>query len=126
MYDTIVDITTRLSLKLEHNKNKLFHFTRSPRAGNLPLDLGFAPFTGATPLQPKKYWRYLGIFFNCRLMFKEHVRFYSTKALTTVKAMRMFGNSSRGLEPKHKRLLYRSCVLPIATYGARIWFYDGH
>ncbi|KAF4617968.1 hypothetical protein D9613_013028 [Agrocybe pediades] len=33
--------------------------------------------------------------------------------------------STRGLSPKEKRLLYRSCVLPIATYGYRLWFYEG-
>jgi hypothetical protein len=58
-------------------------------------------------------------------MFKEHVRFYTTKALTTVKAMRMLGNSTRGLSPHYKRILYRMCVLPIATYGHRLWFFEG-
>ena len=50
---------------------------------------------------------------------------YSTKALSTVKAMGMLGNSSRGLLPLQKRLLYRSCVVPIATYGFRLWFFAG-
>src|SRR3978361_1000257 len=49
MYDTIVDITTRLGLKLEHDKNELFHFTRSPRDGNLLLDLGSPPLQGYAP-----------------------------------------------------------------------------
>jgi len=40
-------------------------------------------------------------------------------------AMRMLGNSSRGLTPQNKRILYRACVLPIATYGHRLWFYEG-
>ncbi|KAF5318585.1 hypothetical protein D9619_010813 [Psilocybe cf. subviscida] len=39
--------------------------------------------------------------------------------------MRMLGNSSRGLSPSHKRLLYRSCVIPIATYGFRLWYFAG-
>ena len=50
---------------------------------------------------------------------------YSTKALTTVKAMVSLGNSVRGLSPKNKRLLYRACVLPVATYGAKLWYYEG-
>ncbi|KAF4614683.1 hypothetical protein D9613_002817 [Agrocybe pediades] len=37
----------------------------------------------------------------------------------------MLGSSTRGLSPKEKRLLYRSCVLPITTYGYRLWFYEG-
>ncbi|CAA7267351.1 unnamed protein product [Cyclocybe aegerita] len=39
--------------------------------------------------------------------------------------MRMFGNSTRGLSPKQQHLLYRSCVVPIATYGYRLWYFDG-
>ncbi|KDR65264.1 hypothetical protein GALMADRAFT_21607, partial [Galerina marginata CBS 339.88] len=55
----------------------------------------------------------------------EHVRFYSTKAFSSVQAMRMLGSSTKGLEPHSKRLLYRSCVVPIATYGYRLWYFDG-
>jgi hypothetical protein len=58
-------------------------------------------------------------------MFQEHVRFYTTKALTTVMTMRMLGNSMRGLSPRNKRTLYRACVLPIATYGHRLWYFEG-
>jgi len=39
--------------------------------------------------------------------------------------MGMLGNSMRGLPPLEKRLLYRACVLPIATYGFRLWFFEG-
>lgn len=83
-----------------------------------------APYTGDTPLKPKKFWRYLGFFFDRRLSFQEHVRYYSTKALSTVKAMRVLGNSNWGLSPLHKRLLYRACVLPIAMYGFRLWCFE--
>jgi hypothetical protein len=62
----------------------------------------------------------LGFYFDRKLSFKEHVRYYSTKALTMVQAMGMLGNSNRGLLPMQKRLLYRTCVLPVATYGYRL------
>ncbi|KAF5321476.1 hypothetical protein D9619_001127 [Psilocybe cf. subviscida] len=39
--------------------------------------------------------------------------------------MHMLGNSSRGLSPSHKRLLYRSCIIPIATYGFQLWYFAG-
>ncbi|CAA7268146.1 unnamed protein product [Cyclocybe aegerita] len=71
------------------------------------------------------YWRYLGFYFDRGLTFHEHVRYYATKAFTTVQAMRMLGNSTRGLLPKQRHLLYRSCVVPIATYGYRLWYFDG-
>ncbi|KDR64812.1 hypothetical protein GALMADRAFT_149278 [Galerina marginata CBS 339.88] len=63
-------------------------------------------------------------FFDRKLTFHEHVRFYSTKAFSSVQAMRMLGSSTKGLEPHSKRLLYRSCVVPIATYGYHLWYFD--
>ena len=39
--------------------------------------------------------------------------------------MGMLGNSTRGLLPLQKHLLYRSCVVPIATYSFRLWFFAG-
>jgi len=37
--------------------------------------------------------------------------------------MKLLGNSSRGISPIQKRLLYRCCILPIAIYGFQLWFY---
>ncbi|KAJ3516826.1 hypothetical protein NMY22_g14111 [Coprinellus aureogranulatus] len=88
-----------------------------------PIDLGFAPHTGETPLRLKKFWHYLGFYVDQKLMFAEHIQYYSTKAPTTVMAMRVLGNSTSGLSPKNKRILYRACVVPIATYGHRLWSY---
>jgi hypothetical protein len=124
-YKVIFELFTQFALVLEHDKSEIFHFDRSFSDYNPPIDLGYAPYTGATPLKPKPFWRYLGFFFDRKLTFHEHVRFYSTKAFSSVKAMKMLGSSTRGLEPKEKRLLYRSCVIPIATYGYRLWFFDG-
>jgi len=39
--------------------------------------------------------------------------------------MGMLGNSSRGLLSLQKCLFYCSCVVPIATYGFRLWFFAG-
>lgn len=71
---------TALGLVLEHDKSEAFHFSRAQRFSNPAIDLGFAPYTGESPLKPKVTWRYLGFFFDRKLLFKEHVRFYSTKA----------------------------------------------
>ena len=38
--------------------------------------------------------------------------------------MKMLGNSTRGLLPYQKRLLYRTCILPITLYRFPLWFYN--
>src|SRR4029077_12887106 len=124
-YAVVHELTAALGLVLEHSKSEVFHFSRRNGDANPPIDLGFAPFTGDNPLRPKPLWRYLGFFFDRHLSFQEHAKRYANKALTTVRAMYSLGNSVRGLSPKNKRLLYRSCVVPVATYGTRLWNFEG-
>ena len=109
-------------LVMEHDKSEIFHFSRTHNDSNPELDLSAM---GAPTLKPKTYWRYLGFYFDWCLSFNKHVWYYFTKALLMVKVMGMLGNSSRGLLSLQKHLLYRSCVIPIATYGFRLWFFAG-
>ncbi|CAA7264637.1 unnamed protein product [Cyclocybe aegerita] len=101
-YKIIYLLFVAFALVLEHDKTELFHFSRQQDAYNPSLDLGYAPHTGATPLKPKTYWRYLGFYFDMGSRFM-----------------------SIGLSPKQWCLLYRLCVVPIATYGYRLWYFDG-
>ena len=41
-----------------------------------------------------------------------------------VKSMKLLGNSTCGLAPQQKHLLYRSCVLFIALYSHQLQFYN--
>jgi len=121
-YSIVSDLMASFGLVIEHDKSEIFHFSRVYTNSNPELDLSAI---GASILKPKTYWQYLGFYFDQQLSFKEYVWFYSTKALTTVKAMGMLGNSTRGLLPLQKQLLYQSCVVPIATYGFRLWYFSG-
>jgi hypothetical protein len=51
---------------------------------------------------PGTTWQYLGFFFDPAITFQEHVKRYTNKALTVVRAMLALGNSVHGLWPKHK------------------------
>ncbi|PPQ89621.1 hypothetical protein CVT25_012633, partial [Psilocybe cyanescens] len=97
-YGVIFELFKKFGLALEHDKSEVFHFDRSHSKDNPPVDLGYALYTGATPLKPKLYWWYLGFYFDRKLTFTEHVRYYSTKALSTIKAMKMFASVSGTLQ----------------------------
>ncbi|PPQ94125.1 hypothetical protein CVT25_007934, partial [Psilocybe cyanescens] len=103
-YGVIFELFKKFGLALENVKSEVFHFDQSHSKDNPPVNLGYAPYTGTTPLKPKPYWRYLGFYFDCKLTFTEHVRYYSTKALSTIKAMKMLASSTR------------------VTYGFRLWY----
>jgi len=75
-------------------------------------------------LVPKDTWKYLGFIFDRKLCFHKHIDYYANKAISMVKCMKILGNSTRGLNSQQKRLLYRSCALPIALYGFQLWYYS--
>ncbi|KAF7779125.1 hypothetical protein Agabi119p4_3470 [Agaricus bisporus var. burnettii] len=127
-YAQMTSIFKDFGLVMEHTKTELFNFADSARNKNSPnpsINLGVAPFTRESPCVPKDVWRYLGIMFDRNLTFRDHVKFYSTKSVSAVRCMKSLGNSNRGLTPKQKRLLYISCIQPIATFGLRCWYKPG-
>jgi len=121
-YNVLTELLEKFSLVVEHSKTEIFHFNRSHGAFNPPsLDLSLL---GGKVLLPSNTWKYLGFIFDKKLTFYQHVDFYANKAISTVKCMKLLGNSSRGINPLQKHLLYRSCILPITLYGFQLWFYS--
>ena len=120
-YNITSNLLSQFGLLAEYSKTEVFHFTRSQGAFNLSsLDLSSI---GDPILYPKNSWRYLGFIFNRKLIFHNYIDFYSNKAISTMKYMKILGNLTRGLNPQQKYLLYRSCTMPIALYGFQLWYY---
>lgn len=128
IFHTLVSNLNKIGLTLEPDKLELMHFTRAD-TGYFPETEPFGPHlavkTGASVarVKPKAVMRYLGFFLDPKLSFRTHVRTYVNKACGTVHALRMLGNSVRGLSPANKRRLYISNVLPVALYGAQLWWH---
>ena len=105
----------KFSLIVEHSKTEVFHFNRSHGSFN-PPPLDLSSIRGSV-LTPKNSWKYLGFIFNRKLSFHQHINFYSNKAMSIVKYMKILGNSSHSISLTQNHLLYRCCVLPIALYS---------
>ena len=44
--------------------------------------------------------------------------------MSTVKCIKILSNSNWGINLTQKRLLYRTCILPIVLYRFKLWFYN--
>ena len=121
-YNILFKLLIDFGLVIEHSKTEIFHFSRSQGLFN-PPPLDLSPLGGPI-LRPKDSWKYLGFIFNRKLAFHKYINHYANKAISTVKYMKLLGNSLRGINPLQKCLLYRCCVLPIALYGFQLWFYN--
>jgi len=121
-YNIILFLLSKYGLTIEQGKTDMFHFSRSQGIFNPPpLDLSFI---GGPSLLPKETWKYLGFIFNHKLTFRSHIDFYPNKVISTIKCMKLLGNSTRSINPLQKRRLYRCCALPIALYGLPVWNYN--
>jgi len=114
-YNVISSLLLEFGLIVEHRKTDIFHFSRLHGVFNPPpLDLSSI----RDPLLlPKETWKYLGFIFDHKLTFRNHINFYSNKAISTIKCIKLLGNSSRGINSLQKKRLYRCCTLLITLYG---------
>ena len=91
-YNILSNLLNSFGLIIEHSKTEVFHFNRSHGFFNPPpLDLSSI---GGPILQPKDTWKYLGFIFDQKLSFHKHIDYYANKAISTVKCMKLLGNSS--------------------------------
>ena len=120
-YNVITNLLDKFGLIVEHSKTEVFHFSRSHGPFN-PPPLDLLPL-GRPILSPKNFWKYLEFIFDRKLTFHQHIDFYSNRTLSSVKCMKLLGNSSHSISPLQKCLLYRYCILLIALYSFQLWFY---
>lgn len=120
-YNVISLLLGQFGLVIKHGKTEIIQFSRSYTLYSPLLDLNNLR---KPILYPKEIWQYLEFIFNRKLMFQQHIMFYSNKALLTIKCMKMLSNSLHGINPQQKQLLYRPCVLPIVLYRFSLWYYN--
>ena len=94
-YNVILSILLKYGFIIEHGKTNVFHFTRSHGTFN-PPPLNLTPISGPSHL-PKEIGKYLDFIFNHKLTFKNHINFYSNKVISTIKYMKLLGNSTRDI-----------------------------
>jgi len=91
-YNVLSKLLDNFSLIIEHSKTEIFHFNRSQGVFN-PLPLDLSPLGGLI-LRPKDSWKYLGFIFNQKLSFHKYIDHYANKAISTVKCLKLLGNST--------------------------------
>jgi len=121
-YNVALNLLTKFSLLVEHSKTKVSHFSRL-QGGFSPPPLDLSPL-GRPSLSPKDSWCYLGFIFDRKFLFHNYIDFYTNKAISTVKCMKILSNSTKELNPHQEFLLYKSYAMPIALYSFQLWYYN--
>jgi len=96
-YNILSKLLDKFGLIIKHSKTEVFHLNRSHGFFN-PPQLDLSPIGGSI-LYPKESWKYLGFIFDRKLTFHQYIDHYSNKAISSVKCMKLLGNSSREINP---------------------------
>jgi len=89
-YNIVFNLLSKFGLLIKHLKTEVFYFTRSHGIFNLsPLNLSSI---GSPILYLKDFWKYLSFIFDRKLLFYQHINFYSNKVISTIKCMKILGN----------------------------------
>ena len=73
-------------------------------------------------IKPKTLVRWLGIWFDPKLSFKQHVEKKINSATATFFGLQRLGSLQKGLSFKALRQLYVTCVTSIANFGVPLWY----
>lgn len=113
----IYDLGAKNAIQFDLDKTELLHFTTSKEAKTATLNL-----PNGEVIESKEVVRWLGVWFDPGLTFKQHVATRTSQARSAFQRMARLANTERGLSPCALRQLYLACVTSIADYGSIIWW----
>jgi hypothetical protein len=107
-YKAISKKLAKSGLAIDTKKCKLIHFTRRKCDANErpSINIPNTQEMNTTNILPSPHIKWLGITFDSKLNFHEHVRRTALKAETALGGLHMLGNTLKGLSAHHFRLLY--------------------
>ena len=106
---------TEAAIQFDLAKTELIHFGTKNSSKSLKLPNGVA-------IEPKEVVRWLGIWFDSKLTFKQHLNTRVSQAKSAFLRMARLANTEKGLTPYAMRQLYLACITSVADYGSIIWW----
>lgn len=108
-------------ITFDPKKSELIHFTRS-RKDPPPADSPHISAGGYIVQEADTPLKWLGVYFDRRLTFKQHVKIMAAKAGKVGNALRSLGKTTRGVPPIFIQQAVTACVLKKAYFAAETWW----
>src|SRR5690606_26228260 len=100
-------------------KSEMIHFHQKR---NFPATIHQLHLPNGTMVAPKACLRWLGVWLDSKLSFKEHVKIKVAAAQRSLALIRQLANTEKGLSVAGMRQLYQSCVVSVADYRSEVWW----
>jgi hypothetical protein len=113
---SIIDLGKKYQIKFDIEKTELIYFfSNTKEAFSLTLP-------DESIIQPSNLIRWLGINFDKRLTFKEHIGIRTSLAKQALYRVKRLTSITRGLSPFAVRQLYLACITSVSDYGSILWW----
>lgn len=101
----------------DRKKAQLIHFTNKRKIQSLPTLI-----FGDVILTPKQEIKWLGVWFDSKLLFNSHLHHVKKIGEFTLHQLRRISKCFSGLSPKETKRLISTVLLPRIFYGSLVWF----
>jgi ribonuclease HI len=102
-----------ITINKEKSSAMLFSLSTKTKVGNLTL--------GGTPLEYEDQQTYLGVTYDRRLTWKEHIQNAEAKARRKLNIMRKLAGTKWGANERILKTIYLGAVRPHLEYGSSSW-----
>lgn len=99
-----------------------YQLVHHPRRTTPEKDRALTVTIGGTAIVPKASAKYLGVFIDSQLKFKEHVEYASGKGVAASAALSRLSNPSSGMPQSYIRRLFIGLVAPRMEYALGVWY----
>src|SRR5204862_6284964 len=106
-------------MQFDMKKTELIHF-HSKRSFDLKNEIYSVKIRDSI-IQSKDLVKWLGIWLDSKLTFKQHVEKKTTQALKILNQIERLSNIERGLSFQAMRQLYIACISLVVDYGVSVW-----
>ena len=120
----VIQKLKEIGMSIDLSKLELQHFTRC-KGDNLRPPLRAILPSGPVVVTPPKVLQWLGFYLDCHLSFREHVKIMAARSGSIITGLHCLGNTVQGLSQSNMRVLYKTCMFPVLSYGAPLWFREG-
>jgi hypothetical protein len=104
-------------LEFNEDKSKVMLLTRRKRKERKEI----AVYVNNKKLTQVNHIRYLGIIFDNKLTFREHINYIEEKCTKLIFSLARSAKVTWGLKHKALRTIYAGAILPLILYVAPVW-----
>jgi hypothetical protein len=104
-------------IRFNEQKSKVILMTRRKRKERKDLEI----YLNNKPLSQVHSLKYLGIIFDSKLTFREHINYMAEKCTKLISALSKWAKLNWGLKHAALKTIYTGRILPLLLYGAPVW-----